>query len=290
MNTDYYFEIGSAHTTCQDYAMSGSINDISYAIVSDGCSSSKDTDLGARILAHSAKDTILYLHSRKQLYDVQFIEGGSLYTIFKELVLKKSLEVKNALGLIADVLDATLLVTIGVGPHFRINLGWGDGWFITKRNSGLITVKGLTFKSKAPYYLSYDMFVDKRDGYQKIFGSTVYTKWDYNIGKDYNNSTSVDSIGYEDCNIYDYTIEDPVKETNRIKQIIVTSDGLGSYKYDTKENKEDIDMVTLIPEFVNYPVTKGTFIQRRMGNRIRREHKEKGIIHWDDISFAGINF
>lgn len=60
MNSDCYFEIGHSHTICQDYALTGKINDVlSYAIISDGCSSSPLVDVGARLLAHSAKEYLI---------------------------------------------------------------------------------------------------------------------------------------------------------------------------------------------------------------------------------------
>ena len=66
MNEDCYFEIGHSHTICEDYALTGKINEnLSYAIVCDGCSASDTVDLGARILAHTARE---YLISYYQKY------------------------------------------------------------------------------------------------------------------------------------------------------------------------------------------------------------------------------
>ena len=46
MTSDSFFAIGKAHTVCEDYARDGKIPDTErvFAIVSDGCSSSPDTD------------------------------------------------------------------------------------------------------------------------------------------------------------------------------------------------------------------------------------------------------
>ena len=56
MHTDSMFVIGNDHLKaglpCQDYAISGvDLNGAAYAIVSDGCSSGRRTDMGARITA-----------------------------------------------------------------------------------------------------------------------------------------------------------------------------------------------------------------------------------------------
>jgi len=48
MIADHHFCIGKTHKVCEDYATSGITEDgVTYAIASDGCSSSKDTDFGA---------------------------------------------------------------------------------------------------------------------------------------------------------------------------------------------------------------------------------------------------
>ena len=61
MISDSYFEIGNTHMVCQDYALNGSSPDnrLHYSIVSDGCSSSKHSEIGAQILCHVAQDCIL---------------------------------------------------------------------------------------------------------------------------------------------------------------------------------------------------------------------------------------
>src|SRR5215203_2249321 len=50
MNTDCFFNIGATHSVCQDYVVASP-----YLILSDGCSSSPDTDIGARLLVKAAE-------------------------------------------------------------------------------------------------------------------------------------------------------------------------------------------------------------------------------------------
>src|SRR5437868_4207156 len=57
MNSDCAFQIGAAHTVCQDYAVAHS-GVPAYAILADGCSSSPDTDIGARLLVKAAQTVI----------------------------------------------------------------------------------------------------------------------------------------------------------------------------------------------------------------------------------------
>ena len=56
--TDHLFWAGDSHKVNQDYCLSGSKSGLHYAIVSDGCSSSPDTDFGSRILAKAAENNI----------------------------------------------------------------------------------------------------------------------------------------------------------------------------------------------------------------------------------------
>lgn len=56
LTPDAFFTIGKTHTVCQDYAHAGFIpgTDQAYAIVSDGCSGSPDTDFGSRFMVTAA--------------------------------------------------------------------------------------------------------------------------------------------------------------------------------------------------------------------------------------------
>src|SRR3989344_1803041 len=61
-STDHYFHIGSAHyrngKPCQDYALSGVYGPVACAVVSDGCSTGRHTDVGARVLTLSTLQAI----------------------------------------------------------------------------------------------------------------------------------------------------------------------------------------------------------------------------------------
>jgi hypothetical protein len=73
--TDSYFEIGNTHEVCQDYALSGKLNDnLYYAIITDGCSQSHkecgEVDLGARVVAYAARDALFqYFNKETELID-----------------------------------------------------------------------------------------------------------------------------------------------------------------------------------------------------------------------------
>ena len=131
MNADAYFEIGAAHTVCEDYAIAGSYEDLTYAILCDGCSSSQDTDVGARILAQVSQGVLKYLHNRKLLYNIEFLTE-KFKEVFNELVLNKCMEVRQTLRLPQSAFDATLLVSFGVGKNIRVITMRGDGFALIK--------------------------------------------------------------------------------------------------------------------------------------------------------------
>ena len=77
MNADCYYEIGYSHTVCEDYALAGKINnDISFAIVCDGCSASPHVDVGARILTYAALSQLKRIYGCRKQIATSWIEIG----------------------------------------------------------------------------------------------------------------------------------------------------------------------------------------------------------------------
>lgn len=160
MNTNAYYEIGSSHRNCEDYALSGIYNDMAYTIVSDGCSSSEHSDVGARLLSHITKGVLIHLKDRGVINTPEYS------SIFRELVLRKSIEVKNSLGLPTDAFDATLLISTVLDDNI-VNIAWGDGYVIYKTKDGKLITYGINFSTGAPYYLSYEMSPSKKQAYME---------------------------------------------------------------------------------------------------------------------------
>jgi hypothetical protein len=293
MNADSYFEIGYSHKVCEDYALAGVQDNLAYAIVSDGCSSSKDADVGARLLAHISRDALLYLYHRKLLYDPHFL-SDSFRATFEEIIIKKCLEVKETLRFPCDTFDATLLVAASIGDHFKkkILFSWGDGYFILKRPSGAIDTISLNYESNAPYYLSYELSQDKHNSYADEYGTMPLNK---SIGRIETDGTVI---------VVDSEVISPVMQKSYLSimgggvdvtQIIASSDGIGTYEDDprvqppTGTERQKYPAHAIIPDLVSYKNPVGEFVTRRM-NRLRKEHMDAHIIHQDDVSCAAINF
>ena len=292
MNADSYFEIGHSHKVCEDYALSGVQGDLAYAIVSDGCSSSKDSDVSARLLVHISRDALLYLHRRKLLYDPNFLES-SFRATFEEIVIKKCLEVKDTLRFPCDIFDATLLIAAAVGDVWgrKILFSWGDGYFILKRPSGAVDVISLSYESNAPYYLSYELSQNKHDAYAAEYGSVPLHK---NIDR-----ISVDGVvDFVDVDVIPSVMQrsyfSVMGEGADFTQIIVSSDGIGTYEDDpgvqppTGTELRKYTALDVIPNMVSYKNPVGEFVTRRM-NRLKKEYADTHVIHQDDVSCAAIN-
>ena len=149
MVANSYYEIGYDHKVCEDYSLSGQKDSLLYTVLSDGCSSSENSDVGARLLCHIAKGIILYLNDR----GVNIFNAQEYQTIFKELLIRKCLEVKQSLGTSIDTFDATLLASI-IKDGYALNMAWGDGYLVKiKKGMGIETTE-IKYTTGAPYYLS----------------------------------------------------------------------------------------------------------------------------------------
>lgn len=129
--SDFYFERGLTHKVCQDYAMAQ--DDV--IVVSDGCSSSPDTDWGARLLCRTA------------IMASQSWDGVKLAIEASHLISKMALD--------SYALDATLLVARRVDKGVEVR-AWGDGVYMARnRETGRWTVYVTEFAGNAPAYINY---------------------------------------------------------------------------------------------------------------------------------------
>lgn len=284
METDVYFEMSPTHRICEDYALCGQKDDMSYIILSDGCSSSMDSDVGARLLSHIAKGVILYLHDR----DIWGIEAYS--SIFRELVLRKCIEVRQSLGISVDAFDATLLVAVTKNGQC-LNIGWGDGYFIQVRDSGIMYVTEIKYGSGAPYYISYEMLSSKKENYLANFGTDSIIKYhNYTVQPDGDLISTFVEEKTLICN-HSFTHE---FDTEGYSFMVLSSDGIGSYRDDPKCGKSlseqvSYDVLKILPSVVGYKSTKGEFVTRRM-QRLKSDMDKAMITHTDDVSCAAIYF
>jgi len=286
-NTDHYYEIGYGHTFCQDYALSGSYGNMSYAIVCDGCSGSDQSDVGARLLCHIAERTLQFFYDRNIIENYLSNNDSLDYRLIQEFMVSKLVDTKNILKLDERALFSTLLISVALdtedGKLPNLVMGWGDGYFIVKKESGLIVAVGNSYSNSAPYYFAYNISKEYRKLYETTFKDQLCQRISKTIDPENPKETVVEfkKIDYSDPFIATFSNEDKVTD------IIVTSDGIDTF-YKKQGDPEFISQEQTLVDCVNFKNYKGTYVQRRIRNGISKKYLQRDIVHFDDISFAAI--
>jgi serine/threonine protein phosphatase PrpC len=137
MNSDAIIDIGSTHGICQDYAIAKR----DYVIVSDGCSSSPDTDIGARLLVRALDQDL----SARPTTEIAELHANAART---------ALAWADAIGLPPQCVDATLLSAHVTNEELIIACS-GDGVIILETQSGGREVHPISSPSGYPSYPAY---------------------------------------------------------------------------------------------------------------------------------------
>lgn len=260
MNIDHFLKIGDNHKMCEDYIISG-VDPLPHVILSDGCSSSDNTEMGARLLCYLAKQ---YL-SHRQGIDYDMLGNWVIYNA--EMLAKN-------LGLSNSCLDATLIVAVEI-EKVIIVIMYGDGFVITKRKYsndtiGYTHIRKVKYKENAPFYLSYELDAEKTTKYFELFSPNKEELFNGSLS----NVSLVDVPFVRSFN------------TDLYSTIFIASDGLESFLSDSGIKYDERQVVERFTSFKNL---KGEFVKRRLKKAINEMEKE-GYKHYDDISFGGFYF
>lgn len=279
MNADCYYEIGHSHTNCQDYALTGNVNDnLTYALISDGCSSSEDVDVGARILVHAAKEYLLTAY--KEHFELPQIQASDLAL---PIIVTAARHVRDLMLSLVS-LDCTLLIILSDGRKVNAFI-YGDGGFLIKKKNGSSSIYHyVNFPSGAPYYLSYLLSPVRQERYFKEFGQDAIIKREC-IENGVTITSSIDTRIDDFQKLYNMA---SFCEEWDFEWIAATSDGINSFQ----ENNDDGSIVNvekgkMVQAFSDYKNFKGKFVERRM-RRISKDCQKESITHYDDISCATI--
>jgi hypothetical protein len=265
MNTDTFFTIGSTHKICQDYA-SHNLGECPYVIISDGCSSAKDSDFGSRLLAKAAERNI----------------GKNGIEFFTD-TLNLADGYRKTLNLHSEALTSTLIVAKKEKEYVRIQ-GVGDGVIATKNKNGKIHIIEYKFANNAPYYLRYELDKSLKQIYLDKF-SGEFTKTEYFITQEEITESYVsDKINktffFSELCVGDFEI------------VAIMSDGVSSFvrptNGDTHKFFELIPLQEIVKEVLGFKNFTGEFVQRRC-QRMFKLFKEKGWQNTDDFSIGVIH-
>ena len=158
MRADSYYAMGRTHAVCEDYARVGLLeNGLPYALLADGCSSSQDTDIGARVLVLSAENMLQ-------------VCGSETFPASRCIALAASQQ--RNLKIPVECLDATLMVVHPITETSVEVLVYGDGVVAVQGKEGEVTIYQIEYPSGAPDYLSYRLNPARYGNYKEFFGTT----------------------------------------------------------------------------------------------------------------------
>lgn len=270
MNADSYFEIGSSHLVCQDYALSGNYKDMWYGIVSDGCSSAEYSEIGAQILCHTTKNILMVY------YD---LFANSTVTVTPEFIAHllaaslraKADEVRKIYPISRDSLQATLLIAVVV-KGFLFTFAWGDGVIIRGWDKEIVVFEIDYPDTNAPVYLMTDI-----EAYKRKFEDKLNKRVASYYHRDIITHKSIGSPPFD-------TPEVDCRKVEPGDFILLCTDGFTQYQ---DQNKKPIDIHDILPTVLDYPNYNGQFVKRTM-NFMKRDLIRKNWSHADDIGIATI--
>jgi len=266
IDIDVFIEKGK-HSICQDYAICGT-DPFPYIILSDGCSASKDSDIGSRILTQSAKNFISYPKD----YFINFFKneteyGNNLHGLYNKMglcVINNALNIVKLMSLDIECLDATLIISFIIDGILYVYM-YGDGNILTIENEKPYYIN-IKFPSGAPFYLSYNL-----DNLRML---SYFERFENKKVEQLNSDVS-----------YNYSCKHPMVyrfELTKDSTYLISSDGLNSFI--SKSN--DVKLEELIPDMITFKNYSGRFIERRF-KRFLLNLEKRGIYHFDDISVCG---
>jgi len=259
VNIDTFLKIGHSHKICEDYIISG-VDPIPHIILADGCSSSKNTEMGARLLCYLAKQFLT-------LKDV----GRSTYEQMGTWVINNAEMAARQLGLNSTSLDSTLTVSYYDQEREEIIIRtYGDGYVITIDKEENVEICEDIFTKNSPYYLSYKLDANRDWAYhdEKI------DLLQQNYGPTTDDSPAA-------ARAYDHEISF-LLYAKKYKLVLISSDGIKSF-YD--KDIPEVSLWAIIDEFTSFKNTTGSFLQRRVSKAIQM-YEKRDIFHADDLSIG----
>lgn len=267
---DRMFSIGWGHRVCQDYCCADFISlrnkQAPVLVVADGCSSSRDTDIGARLIAKAAAvnaGLVLYAHPDDRTAWERY--GMAIVATVKKLAATLSLP--------AESLDTTLLYGISDGKSFRLGF-YGDGFAIVRNRNGQTRVMEIRYESNAPRYLSYWMDSSRLARYEREYPGQMLVRTYEDAG-----------AGFVLLNETRRDVSEPVTMTypeNDLSLVMLATDGLGSF---ATVGGEPVSLPDILPDVAGFKGMAGEFLQRRI-TRMKTVLEKAGIRHYDDIGLA----
>jgi len=284
------FSIGTSHSVCQDYARVRPWSrdcGITAVAVSDGCSSSADTDIGARSLTLAALEQL-------RLTSCARLDNASIAHVLNGAFQTSS----GACSLIGQyALDATLLLASKQEDVNFVHVQlFGDGAVVVKRRDGDLVVHEVSAAGGAPAYLSYRlhdnrfrMFVKETNGAVStvrtyVNGELVVT-WTAPFTRDPSGDDPLFAGNRTAAALTGIEMDIPVSRT---ELVMVASDGLASFQKTTGMSPVPVDVCTVARHLADVKSPAGDFMSRRLRAFEKKTCRSEGWEHYDDLAVAAL--
>jgi len=277
---DAHFSIGKTHRVCEDYARAGLLPDgRAFAIVSDGCSSSPDTDFGSRLMTIAAQE--------RMMLSGDFFEPSG--------VVWQALSAARGMRLPHTCLDATLMTLFQKANGDVRAFLVGDGALAARRRTGEIEIWRMLFLPGesglvAPGYLTYTLEKERLDRYI----DQGYNSWAmYRTLDGVHQDTETGDVSYrigEDGTLspqgFWRVVDFPAQEYDFV---MVCSDGVESFQKKVAPGTfEPVPFLEVMSHMTAMKSLKGPFVTKRMKRFLERAVPRLEWQHYDDVAAAGI--
>jgi len=279
MNADSAFIIGAMHAVCQDYATTGTSkrapgpnSTVSpYIILSDGCSSSPNTDIGARLLVKAAEQFLAC-----------FQPVATRLTELHRESARRALCWATLAGLTPQAVDATLLTAHLSDGELILGCS-GDGVIALQSWTGALDVYAISYPAGYPFYPGYahqpERLLALKDGVSKTIDH-------------FRCDSSADTLRLEESSTCVSPTEVFHVKAADYKHVVLISDGIHSFfttkQTETSKRVEDISMQRIIKELISFKSVRGAFVGRRL-RIFLKECQSKGWQHRDDLAIGALH-
>lgn len=278
LNSDATFHQGSTHLICQDYALQRN-NGVTLALLADGCSSSPNTDTGARLLVHSALRAVDIINIKPDNFTEHVTDE------FHKTAVRFGMLTADSLGLKRESLDATLLSIIASEESNRVVVtAYGDGVVAFKfKGINSVLVRTIEYAQNYPVYPSYAVQPDRQAGVRQIVGNdrvmTAFTTGPEQL--------NFEQIGEPPTNL-DFVQWTPNKED--LEFVAIMSDGANTFFEKGSDGRErHIPLTEFAVELLDFRRYNGVFVERRI-KAFLRDKAKLGWHHKDDFAIAAVAF
>lgn len=283
VSADHHFSIGHEHVhsgkPCQDHALSLATDSMACAVISDGCSTGGETDMGARVLTFATVAAV-------KAYDARYKGALAEQGVVAEVNTQQRIvlgTVREALGLARNDMLATCGYAFVTRDGAVMHLA-GDGVTAIKYRDGHINFYNYNW-GKAPFYPQYRE-EHGGAGYVREHGTPdtpalIEEAWCYTPGTE---------NPFQKTGEQTLTVEVGMRGVTKVlssESLHAEIDAIAVFT-DGVLRVENVDWKEVVLALLSFKTTAGQFVKRRL-NRALKDFRCHGKGPMDDIAYAVIH-